>query len=230
MGAGSGAGAGGAAYGQCGGRVVGDFQPAARAAGERALGRLFARTLQCARRDRGCSSFYEVPAARAARGSGPWRPNCAAIAPASTYGAMQGWLANSAARRISARTRPGAFVLVHSDTVEPATARFEGSWWRFGALAGHNALKIGHPASNCAVVLQVSGFLMCPVLFQSIVLVLAAHECICFKFRCAALTSEACQGSSEHLPAFRSGFMCAKTHLIMPFVTVSAGLSVLMAP
>ena len=166
MGAGSGAGAAGAAYGQCGGRVVGDFQPAARAAGERALGRLCARALQCARRDRGCSSFYEVPAARAARGSGPWRPNCAAIAPASTYGAMQGWLANSAARRISARTRPGAFVLVHSDTVEPATARFEGSWWRFGALAGHNALNIGHPASTCAVVLQVSaGFLSMPPTF-----------------------------------------------------------------
>ena len=139
---------------------------AARAVGERTLWRLCARALQCARRDRGCSSFYEVPAARVARGSGPWRPNCAAIAPASTYGAMQGWLANSAARRISARTRPGAFVLVHSDTVEPATARFEGSWWRFGALAGHNALNIGHPASTCAVVLQVSaGFLSMPPTF-----------------------------------------------------------------
>ena len=146
--------------------MVGDFLPAARAAGERALGRLFARTLQCARRDRGCSSFYEVPAARAARGSGPWRPNCAASAPASICGAMQGWRANSAARRISASTRPGAFVLVHSDPVEPATARFEGSWWRFGALAGHNALKIGHPASTCAVVLQVSaGFLSMPPTF-----------------------------------------------------------------
>ena len=156
----------------------------------RALGRLCARALQCARRDRGCSSFYEVPAARAARGSGPWRPNCAASAPASTCGAMQGWRANSAARRISARTRPGTFVLVHSDPVEPATARSEGSWWRFGALAGHNALKIGHPASNCAVVLQVSGFLMCPVLFHSIVLVLAAYECIYCKSRCSALTSE----------------------------------------
>ena len=202
----------------------------ARTAGERALGRLCARALQCARRDRGCATIYEVPAALAARGSGPRRPNCAASAPASTCGAMQGWRANGAPRRISARTRPGAFVLARSDHVEPATARFARSWWRFVALAGHNALKIGHPASNCAVVLQVSGFLMCPVLFQSIVLVLAAHECICFKFRCAALTSEACQGSSEHLPAFRSGFMCAKTHLIMPFVTVSAGLLVLMAP
>ena len=189
-----------------------------------------ARTLQCAGRDRGCATIYEVPAALAARGSGPRRPNCAASAPASTCGAMQGWRANGAPRRISARTRPGAFVLAHSDHVEPTTARFARSWWRFGALAGHNALKIGHPASNCAVVLHVSGFLMCPVLFQSIVLVLAAHECICFKFRCSALTYEACQGSSEHLPAFRSGFMCAKTHLIMPFVTVSAGLSVLMAP
>ena len=186
--------------------------------------------MPCARRDRGCASFYEVPAALEARGSGPRRPNCAASAPASTCRAMHGWRANGAPRRISARTRPGAFVLAHSDHVEPTTARFARSWWRFGALAGHNALKIGHPASNCAVVLQVSGFLMCPVLFQSIVLVLAAHECICFKFRCAALTSEACQGSSEHLPAFRSGFMCAKTHLIMPFVTVSAGLSVLVAP
>ena len=204
--------------------------PAARAAGERALGRLCARALQCARRDRGCSSFYEVPAARAARGSGSWRPNCAASAPASTCRAMQGWRANGAPRRISARTRPGAFVLAHSDHVESTTARFARSWWRFGALAGHNTLKIGHPASNCAVVLQVSGFLMCPVLFQSIVLVLAAHECICFKFRCAALTSESCQGSSERLPAFRSGFICSKTHLIMPFVSVSAGLSVLMAP
>ena len=166
MGAGSDAGDAGAASERCGGRMVGDFLPAARAAGERALGRLCARALQCARRDRGCSSFYEVPAARVARGSGPWRPNCAAIAPASTYGAMQGWLANSAARRISARTRPGAFVLVHSDTVEPATARFEGSWWRFGALAGHNALNIGHPASTCAVVLQVSaGFLSMPPTF-----------------------------------------------------------------
>ena len=189
-----------------------------------------ARTLQCAGRDRGCATIYEVPAALAARGSGPRRPNCAASAPASTCGAMQGWRANGAPRRISARTRPGAFVLAHSDHVEPTTARFARSWWRFGALAGHNALKIGHPASNCAVVLQVSGFLMCPLLFQSIVFVLAAHECICFKFRCAALTSESCQGSSERLPAFRSGFMCAKTHLIMPFVTVSAGLSVLVAP
>ena len=166
----------------------------ARTAGERALGRLCARALQCAGRDRGCATIYEVPAALAARGSGPRRPNCAASAPASTCGAMQGWRANGAPRRISARTRPGAFVLAHSDHVEPATARFAGSWWRFGALAGHNALKIGHPASNCAVVLQVSGFLMFPVLFQSIVLVLAAYECIYFKFSCSASTSEACQG------------------------------------
>ena len=125
-----------------------------------------ARTLQCAGRDRGCATIYEVPAALAARGSGPRRPNCAASAPASTCGAMQGWRANGAPRRISARTRPGAFVLAHSDHVEPTTARFAGSWWRFGALAGHNALKIGHPASNCAVVLQVSaGFLSMPPTF-----------------------------------------------------------------
>ena len=52
------------------------------------------------------------------------------------------------------------------DRQEPTTARFAGSWWRFGALAGHNALKIGHPASNCAVVLQVSaGFLSMPPIF-----------------------------------------------------------------
>ena len=138
----------------------------ARTAGERALGRLCARALQCARRDRGCATIYEVPAALAARGSGPRRPNCAASAPASTCRAMQGWRANGAPRRISARTRPGAFVLAHSDHEEPATARFAGSWWRFGALAGHNALKIGHPASNCAVVLQVSaGFLSMPPTF-----------------------------------------------------------------
>ena len=137
-----------------------------RTAGERALGRLCARALQCAGRDRGCATIYEVPAALAARGSGPRRPNCAASAPASTCRAMQGWRANGAPRRISARTRPGAFVLAHSDHVEPATARFAGSWWRFGALAGHNALKIGHPASNCAVVLQVSGgFLSMPPTF-----------------------------------------------------------------
>ena len=79
---------------------------------------------------------------------------------------MQGWRANGAPRRISARTRPGAFVLARSDHVEPATARFARSWWRFVALAGHNALKIGHPASNCAVVLQVSaGFLSMPPTF-----------------------------------------------------------------
>jgi len=138
----------------------------ARTAGERALGRLCARALQCAGRDRGCATIYEVPAALAARGSGPRRPNCAASAPASTCRAMQGWRANGAPRRISARTRPGAFVLAHSDHVKPATARFAGSWWRFGALAGHNALKIGHPASNCAVVLQVSaGFLSMPPTF-----------------------------------------------------------------
>ena len=89
-----------------------------------------ARTLQCAGRDRGYATIYEVPAALAARGSGPRRPNCAASAPASTCGAMQGWRANGAPRRISARTRPGAFVLAHSDHVEPATARFAGSWWR----------------------------------------------------------------------------------------------------
>ena len=53
----------------------------ARTAGERALGRLCARALQCARRDRGCATIYEVPAALAARGSGPRRPNCAASAP-----------------------------------------------------------------------------------------------------------------------------------------------------
>ena len=125
-----------------------------------------ARTLQCAGRDRGCATIYEVPAALAARGSGPRRPDCAASAPASTCRAMQSWRANGAPRRISARTRPGAFVLAHSDHVEPTTARFAGSWWRFGALAGHNALKIGHPASNCAVVLQVSaGFLSMPPTF-----------------------------------------------------------------
>ena len=156
--------------------------------------------MQCARRDRGCASFYEMPAALAARGSGPRRQNCAANVPASTCRVMQGCRANGAPRRISARTRPGAFVLAHSDHVEPATARFARSWWRFVALAGHNALEIGHPASNCAVVLQDRGFLMFPVLFQSIVLVLAAYECIYFKFSCSASTSEACQG---HQSIFR---------------------------